>query len=116
MGQSRRHPLIGFVGRFALLDVLRDASARPVLLYAGFTVAFSAAAYRWIEGWGWLDSLYFVVITTTTIGFGDLTPETRPGKVLTIFVALNGVAILLMLLDEIRRVRVENIRDKTGRD
>jgi hypothetical protein len=40
-----------------------------------------------------------------TIGYGDFTSTTPLAKVVTIFLALNGVAILLMLFDEIRRVR-----------
>lgn len=47
-----------------------------------------------------------MVITLTTIGYGDFVP-TMPGtKLLTILVSLNGVAVLLMLFDEIRRVRL----------
>lgn len=34
-------------------------------------VALPAAIFKHIEGWSALDSLYFVVITLTTIGFGD---------------------------------------------
>ncbi|KAF3832494.1 hypothetical protein F7725_026159 [Dissostichus mawsoni] len=34
-------------------------------------VALPAAIFKHIEGWSVLESLYFVVITLTTIGFGD---------------------------------------------
>ncbi|XP_070971290.1 potassium channel subfamily K member 2-like [Oncorhynchus clarkii lewisi] len=34
-------------------------------------VALPAAIFKHIEGWSALESLYFVVITLTTIGFGD---------------------------------------------
>ena len=34
-------------------------------------VALPAAIFKHIEGWSGLESLYFVVITLTTIGFGD---------------------------------------------
>jgi hypothetical protein len=61
--------------------------------------------YYWLEGWSLLDSAYFVVVTLTTIGFGDLAPTKPITKLVTIFYGLNGVAILLMLLDQIRRLR-----------
>jgi len=58
-----------------------------------------------------LDSVYFVVISFTTIGYGDFAP-TRPfTKLLTIFLALNGVAVLLLLLDEIQRVRRSQLNE-----
>ena len=87
------------------LDLLVDPKARPIFLYVAFVIIICAAVFHWLEGWSWLDSIYFVVITFTTIGYGDFTPTTPLTKLITIFVALNGVAVLLMLFDEIRRVR-----------
>lgn len=39
-------------------------------------VALPAVIFKHIEGWSALDSLYFVVITLTTIGFGDFVAGT----------------------------------------
>lgn len=39
-------------------------------------VALPAAIFKYIEGWSALESLYFVVITLTTIGFGDFVAGT----------------------------------------
>jgi len=46
-----------------------------------------------------------VVITLTTIGYGDFSPSTPVTKLITIFYGLNGVMLLLMLFDVIRQVR-----------
>lgn len=40
-------------------------------------VALPAAIFKHIEGWSALESLYFVVITLTTIGFGDFVAGTH---------------------------------------
>lgn len=40
-------------------------------------VALPAAIFKHIEGWSALESLYFVVITLTTIGFGDFVAGTN---------------------------------------
>ena len=102
---DRRHPFARSIGRFLLLDLLLDKQARPIFYYAGIHVVSGALLYHWLEGWGLLDSLYFVIITLTTIGYGDFSPTMPITKLLTIFYALNGAAILLMLFDEIRRLR-----------
>ncbi|MGB0255380.1 MAG: potassium channel family protein, partial [Flavobacteriaceae bacterium] len=50
---------------------------------------------RLIEGWSWLDSLYFSVITLTTIGYGDFSPQTNLGKLFTMAYIIIGVALIL---------------------
>lgn len=42
-------------------------------------VGLPAAIFKHIEGWSALESLYFVVITLTTIGFGDFVAGTSTG-------------------------------------
>ena len=51
--------------------------------------------YHWVEGWRWLDSLYFCVITLATVGYGDLTPKTDLGKVFTMIYIFIGIGLLI---------------------
>ena len=99
--KRRRFPL----ERVLFLDLIRDRSSRPIFIYVLLFITISATVFHLLEGWSWLDSFYFVVITFTTIGYGDLAPSMPITKLKTIFVGLNGVAILLLMFDEIRRVR-----------
>ncbi|MEJ2599153.1 MAG: potassium channel family protein [Anaerolineales bacterium] len=56
-----------------------------------------------------MDSVYFVVITLTTIGYGDFSPTKPVTKIITIFYGLNGIILILMLFDVIRTVRQWNL-------
>ncbi len=56
-------------------------------------IGIGAYAYERVEGWNRLDSVYFVVVTMTTIGYGDLVPQTEIGKVFTMFFSFLGIAM-----------------------
>lgn len=62
-------------------------------------LAVGTIFYRLVEGWSWLDSLYFTVVTLTTVGYGDLSPTKDISKVFTIVFILGGVGFILSLLN-----------------
>ena len=46
---------------------------------------------------GYVDALYFTVSTLTTTGYGDITPTTATGKLLSVFIMVVGVALFVQL-------------------
>ena len=66
-----------------------------VILYLMVSVA--AFGYGF-EKWGIIDSVYFGVVTFTTIGFGDLAPSTDAGRLFMVFFAIYGIGILGVFL------------------
>jgi hypothetical protein len=110
MSQSKKRMRASLSKTF-FLDVLFDRRTRPIFIYAIIMIFLGAAVYHWLEGWDWLDSFYFVVITLTTIGYGDFSPTTPLTKVITIFYGLNGIILLLLLFDVIRTLRGWELRE-----
>ncbi len=88
-----------FFGLFVFIRILRNALQDPA--FRGLTtsvavvLAAGTALYPILEGWSVLDSLYFCVITLTTIGFGDFSPETTAGKIFTIFYVFIGLGFMM---------------------
>ena len=113
MSQPDRRRSTAFQRTF-FLDILWDPRTRSLAIYMMVIITVGAILYHWLEGWGWLDSFYFVVITLTTIGYGDLAPTTPLSKLVTIFYGLNGIVILLMFFDVIRRTRRWELDDRHG--
>lgn len=46
---------------------------------------------------GYIDALYFTVSTLTTTGYGDITPTTPMGKLLSVLIMVVGVALFVQL-------------------
>ncbi|MBA2712305.1 MAG: two pore domain potassium channel family protein [Rubrobacteraceae bacterium] len=80
-----------------------------ILLLLGGTIFYSR-----VEGWTLLDSLYFSVITLTTIGYGDLYPTTAASKVFTILYIFIGLGIILAFLNAVGQRALERHRTEDG--
>jgi len=65
------------------------------------TLLFGTLFYRQSEGWGLLDSLYFSVVTLTTVGYGDLSPSTAAGKAFTILYIFVGLSVVPGFVDAV---------------
>lgn len=70
-------------------------------------IIIGAVAMHYIEKWDWIDSTYFAVVTMATIGYGDLTPKTREGKLFVIFYIIWAVSTTLYALTLIARAYLE---------
>ncbi|MCH2655180.1 MAG: potassium channel family protein [Flavobacteriales bacterium] len=79
----------------SIISFLKDKSYRNLLFTTNFFIVLGTIVYHYIEGWSWLDTLYFSLITLTTIGYGDFSPQTDLGKIFTLLYIVIGVALIL---------------------
>lgn len=73
---------------------LKDPEFRGLFYTAVIIVALGGIFYHHIEGWSWLDSYYFTIITLTTVGYGDFAPQTSLGKLFTMLYVVLGLGII----------------------
>jgi voltage-gated potassium channel len=76
-------------------DIITDPDFLEILVFVIGILVTGTLFYHFVEGWRFLDSLYFSVTTLSTVGYGDLSPETDAGKLFTIFYIFIGVGTLL---------------------
>lgn len=84
-----------------LVSFLKDEEYRDLLLTTSVVIAFGSVIYHYLEGWTWIDSIYFSVITLTTVGYGDFSPQTNGGKLFTIFYIIIGIGIILSFINSV---------------
>jgi voltage-gated potassium channel len=63
----------------------------------------STAASSDSEGWSLLDAFYFSSITLTTIGYGDLFPQTAAGKLFAASYIFTGLGIIVAFVNAVAR-------------
>jgi len=71
--------------------------------------SFGAIMYHNLEQWSWVDSVYFMTATFTTVGYGDLVPTTDEAKIFTVFFMWTGISIGFYLIYTISKYREEKI-------
>lgn len=94
--------LTGFVSEYTVLGLALLASRRKIMVFMSFVLMISllmATAMYVIEGpaHGFTSiptAMYWAITTMTTVGFGDITPKTDIGRLISSFVMLMGWSVL----------------------
>ncbi|KAH6679307.1 potassium channel-like protein [Halenospora varia] len=73
-----------------------------------------AAVYSHIEGWKYLDAVYWADFTLLTVGIGDYAPLTHLGRGLLFPFAIGGIIILGLVIGSIRSLVLERGKVKLG--
>lgn len=63
-----------------------------------------------VEDATYVDGIYYMVVTTLTIGFGDFVPETAVMKVLTFPFTVVGITLLALIVTSIVRLLADRAR------
>src|SRR5215510_1176892 len=81
------------------------------LLWIGIALvvvsAIGTIGYHVIEGWNWLDSLYMVVITFSSIGYGEVHPLGRHGREFTIALISCGAVLVALGIGTLTQALLE---------
>ena len=89
---------------------LRDDNYRKLLITTFGIILIGTIIFHKIEGWSIIDAMYFTVITLTTVGYGDFSPQTTGGKIFAIVYIFVGIGIILNFI----QVAFEHFKNEGG--
>ena len=75
--------------------VREDPDFRALALLVAGLLGSGTIFYMLVEGWAFVDALYFSTIVLTTVGLGDVAPTTDAAKLFTTAYVLIGIGVLV---------------------
>ena len=87
--------------------------ARTLLALLVVVIVSGTIFFRAVEGWSWLDSYFFTVVTLSTVGYGNLVPVTVAGKIGTTVFILTGLGIFAAAIQRFGFLAIARHRRET---
>jgi voltage-gated potassium channel len=85
-------------------------TCRKIAQWAASLIALlliGSLGFVWLEGWNFFDALYMTVTTLTTVGYGEIHPLDRAGRIYNIVLILSGMGVMLYVVGSLARVVIE---------
>ena len=86
---------------FELTDEQRNLILQTMMFF--IWLAGGAGVFARVEGWSFVDALYFCDVTILTVGFGDFHPTNDVGRGLVFPYSVGGIIILGLMVSSIVR-------------
>ena len=77
---------------------------------------FTLALYLFGPSYGLFDDFYFVIVTLTTVGYGDIIPQTYNERVLSIILILIGIVVFSTITASISSFLTDRLLDDNEED
>ena len=107
--------IVAVIGRAT--PALRATVARTGFLYIVGLVVFVVVAGAGVltlvepETAGFWDALWWALVTTTTVGYGDIAPVSLPGRVIAVALMICGISLIASLSASIAAYFIETDSD-----
>jgi voltage-gated potassium channel Kch len=97
---------------FAIIAAFRTPRVQALLLVCLMIAGAQALVFSRIEGWPLVDALYFSVVSMTTVGYGDLTPQSALGKLVSLGFLLVGIGVFVLTVSSIAQVILRELQQR----
>ncbi|KAF9438114.1 Potassium channel [Entomortierella beljakovae] len=73
-------------------------------------IIVGAAIYTGIEGWSFDQAVNFCIVSFATIGYGDISPETKAGMIVFFFYGILGISSMGFFVVSLRNAVIEQFQ------
>ena len=101
------HTVLQFLKPFLKL-IRREKLHRVALILIFFTLLGAMTFSLFEKDMGFLDSLWWTLVTITTVGYGDISPGTVGGRIVGAGVMLLGIGLVGIFTATVAGVFIEN--------
>jgi potassium channel subfamily K len=85
----------------------------PIIVSFMFYILIGALVFSKVEGWNYLDAVYWADFTLLTVGIGgEYVPKTHTGRSLLFFYAIGGILMVGLVIGSIRSLILEHGKEK----
>ncbi|WP_417727315.1 potassium channel family protein [Roseovarius sp.] len=92
---------------------MNRAKALTLLAMVALIITGGTVFFHLIEGWSWLDSYFFTVVTLSTVGYGNFVPATAAGKIGTTIFIMIGLGIFAVAIQQFGSFAVRKREEHT---
>lgn len=79
---------------------MKQIGPNTVIVTLVIVLVSGTVFFRFVEGWSWLDSYFFTVVTISTVGYGSLVPITALGKIGTTILIFAGLGVFAVAIQQ----------------
>jgi voltage-gated potassium channel len=94
-------------------NFIKETHLDKLLTIVVITIISSSVAFYLIEGTNFIDSIWYVLVTLTTVGYGDVLPNSTAGKIIGIILILIGILVFSTLTAAISSIYTKRIENKS---
>lgn len=92
---------------------MRQISPHTVIVTLIAILVSGTVFFHVVEGWSWLDSYFFTVVTISTVGYGSLVPITAVGKIGTTVLIFVGLGVFAVAIQQFARYQMQRRKEHT---
>ncbi|MGL5151053.1 MAG: potassium channel family protein [Clostridium sp.] len=108
--------VIVLIGKFGdeIKRVLKQNNFQYIIYITGSTVIIGACLIAIAEDMTFGDALWWSFVTSTTVGYGDISPSSFGGRMIAVVLMVVGIGFISMLTGNIATFFMERKKQKTS--